>query len=85
MTSTWQELYRAALLELHPDELRPRIDAAERAIQRRISDLRQNDCNSAEELRALDDALRGLRVLISTECKPPQSTPSVLAQGEVRS
>jgi hypothetical protein len=27
--------------------------------------------------------LRGLRVLVSTECRPPRPTPSVLAQGEV--
>jgi hypothetical protein len=81
--SNWQELYRAALLELRLEKLRPRIDAAERAIQRRISELRQNDSESAEESRALDDALRGLRILVSTECQPPQSAPSVLAPGEV--
>jgi|HubBroStandDraft_5_1064220.scaffolds.fasta_scaffold06109_3 hypothetical protein len=83
--STWQELYRTALLELRPEELRPRIDAAERAIQHRISELRRNDSDSAEEARALDDALRGLRILVSTECKSPQSTSSVLAQREVTS
>jgi len=83
--STWQELYRAALLELRPDELRPRIDAAEGAIQKRLSELRQNDSNFEEEARALDDALRGLRVLVSTECQPLRSSLSVLAQSEVRS
>jgi hypothetical protein len=83
MNSTWQELYRAALIELRPEELRARIDAAEIAIQQRASKLRQNDSNPEEEARALDDALRGLRVLVSTECRPPRPTPSVLAQGEV--
>jgi len=83
--STWQELYRAALLELRPEELRPQIDAAEKAIQQRLSELRPSDSSFEEESRALDDALRGLRVLASTECKPPQTTASVFAQGQVTS
>ena len=81
----WRELYQAAMLELRPEELRWRIDAAERAIQQRFAELRQNDSYSEEESRALDDALRGLRVLDSTECKSPQTTPSGLAQSEVTS
>jgi hypothetical protein len=79
----WRELYQAALLELRPEELRTRIDDAEKAIQQRIAELRQDDSSSNEELRALDDAMRGLRVLIGTECKSPQSTPSGLAPGAV--
>jgi hypothetical protein len=79
----WRELYQAALLELHPEELRTRIDDAEKAIQQRITELRQDDSSSNEELRALDDALRGLRVLISTECKSPPSALSRLVPGEV--
>jgi hypothetical protein len=66
----WQELYQAALLELRPDELRRRIDDAEKAIQQRIVELSRNDSSSEEERRAMDDALRGLRVLASAECKP---------------
>ncbi|MGB6387557.1 MAG: hypothetical protein WBD25_11170 [Terriglobales bacterium] len=81
----WRELYQAAMLELRPEELRLRIDNAERAIQQRIAELRQGDFNSKEELRALDDALRGLRVLASTECKVPESALSGSAKSEVRS
>jgi hypothetical protein len=81
----WQELYRAAMLELRPEQLRLRIDDAEKAIQQRIAELRQGDSSSAEELRALDDALRGLRVLASTECKSTQSILSGLASSEVTS
>jgi hypothetical protein len=81
----WQELYRAALLELRPEELRPRIDTAERAMQQRLAELRRNDSDSEEERRALDDASRGLRMLASTECKAPQSTPSGLIRSRVRS
>jgi hypothetical protein len=80
----WQELYHAALLELRPDELRRRIDEAEKAIQQRIVELSRND-SSSEERRAIDDALRGLRALASTECKPPVSAHSGLAQNKATS
>jgi hypothetical protein len=76
----WQELYQAALLTLRPEELRQRIDEAEESIRQRIAE-RRNDSSSGEEWQALDDALRGLRVLASTECKSPRLTPS----GSVRS
>ena len=79
----WRELYQAALLELRPEELRTRIDDAERAIQQRIVELRHADSSSEEESRALDDALRGLQILASTECKSPRSTLSGSAQTEV--
>ncbi len=66
----WQELYRAALLEVRPEELRPRIDAAEAAIQERILELRQSDSSCEDERHALADALCGLRTLVKTECAP---------------
>jgi hypothetical protein len=70
-TSTaWRELYRAALLELRSEDLRRRIDEAERAIQERIVELREEDSDSGEEARELEDASRGLRVLAATECQP---------------
>jgi hypothetical protein len=79
----WRDLYRRALLELRSEELRMRIDDAERAIRQRIGELRDADSSSEEESRALDDALRGLQVLASTECKSQQSTLSGLTQTEV--
>jgi len=79
MNVGWQELYQAAMLELRPDELRRRIDDAEKAIQQRIVELTQNDASTEEERRAIEDALRGLRALASTECKTPLSTHSGLA------
>lgn len=78
MNVGWQELYQAAMLELRPDELRRRIDDAEKAIQQRIVELTHNDASSEEERRAIEDALRGLRALASTECKTPLSTHSGL-------
>jgi len=77
----WQELYQAALLTLRPEELRQRIDEAEESIRQRIAELRRNDSSSGEEWQALDDAMRGLRVLASTECKAPRPAPS----GAIRS
>jgi hypothetical protein len=79
----WQELYQAALIELRPEELRRRIEDAEKAILARIAELRRDDSSSADELRALDDAMRGLRVLAATECRPslirPDQTESEVA------
>src|SRR5271155_1042705 len=85
MNVAWQELYQAALLELRPEALRQRIDDAERAIRQRIAELRQNESSSEDERQALDDALRGLRVLASTECKSPRSAFSRSAQSEAAS
>lgn len=82
MNVDWRELYHAAMLELRPEDLRLRIDDAEKAIQQRIAELRQDDSNSGEESRALDDALRGLRVVAGMECRSAQSTLSGLGQDE---
>jgi hypothetical protein len=71
---TWRELYQAALLELRPEELGQRIAAAEKAIQQPMPDLKRNDSSSGEKLQELGDALRGLRVLATTECRVPSST-----------
>jgi DNA repair exonuclease SbcCD ATPase subunit len=78
----WQELYRAALVELRSDEMRQRIEDAKKAIQQRMAELRRDDSSCIEEAQALDDALRGLRVLASTECKPLRSPLSGLTQGD---
>jgi len=68
MNLSWREVYRAALLEVDPEQLRPRIDDAEKAIYERNQELRQaNQFN--EEQGALADALRTLRVLAQSECQ----------------
>jgi hypothetical protein len=85
MNGRWQELYKTALLELRPQELRQRIDYAEKAIQQRIAELRRDDSSFHEESQALDDAPRGLRVLTDTECKPPRSAGPGLAEQEATS
>jgi hypothetical protein len=83
--ATWQALYQAALLELSPENLRVRIDEAEKAIQQRILELRADDSGSREEARSLDDALRGLRVLAVTEFKSVRAAGPCVAQSETTS
>jgi signal transduction histidine kinase len=85
MNNTWQDLYRAALLEVRPEELRQRIEAAEKAIQGRLLELGQDDSSSRDELHALADALRGLRVLTNTECRTLPPRLRDLTQSEVAS
>jgi hypothetical protein len=67
MYFSWQELYQAALVEVQPDELRRRIDAAEKAICQRVEQLKQAGTESGEELWAINDALRSLRGLAKAE------------------
>jgi hypothetical protein len=70
----WRDLYQAALLEVRPEELWLRIGEAEKAIQRRIEELRGSDTSSGDECQALDDASRMLRFIASTECRTPLPT-----------
>ena len=85
MNLSWQELYRAALLEVQPEELRRRIGAAEKAIGQRIEELKQAGSHSSEEQQAIADALRALRVLAQTECHPQPSSLAGGSQNEVAS
>jgi hypothetical protein len=71
----WQELYKAAMLELRPEELGQRIEAAESAIQQRLQELSATAAVAGGEHHALADALRGLRTLAKTECKPTAVPP----------
>ncbi|HLX86161.1 MAG TPA: hypothetical protein VKR59_19830 [Terriglobales bacterium] len=79
----WRKLHQAAMLELRPEHLPLRIDEAERAILRRVAEIKTDDSDSTEESRELTDALRGLRFLASTECKSPLSVSS--SSGPTRS
>jgi len=69
MNLSWREVYRAALLEVDPEQLRQRIDDAEKAIYERSEELRQAGDQSNEEQGAMADALRALRVLAQSECQ----------------
>ncbi|PYV98917.1 MAG: hypothetical protein DMG89_09755 [Acidobacteria bacterium] len=58
---TWQELYKAALLELNPEKLNERIEAARRAVRQRLN--AKDETITYEEQDKLDDALRMLYLL----------------------
>ena len=81
----WQEKYTEALLELNREELPRRIDAAEKAIYERVEELKSAAAVSTEELWAINDALRGLRVLAKTECPPEHSPQPGTPQRQVAS
>jgi hypothetical protein len=68
----WIEPYRAAVLEMNPNKVAARIAAAESAIKARIVAVKSAGNN--QELRALQDALRVLRLLEKQE--PPTELPS---------
>ena len=74
---SWQELYQAAFLESRPQDLRRRIDAAEKAIRDQIAALQPSDPMAVQECLALEDALRGLRSLERSEfsCSGRPATP----------
>jgi hypothetical protein len=57
---SWQTLYSAALSESDPTKLVGRIEAARRAIHRRLDEL---DESNARERRQLDDALHAIFTL----------------------
>lgn len=80
---SWRELYRAALLEVHHEELRRRIDAAEKAIYQRSEELKQAGSRPGEEQQAMADGIRALRLLAQTEC--PRSAEASLSQTGVAS
>ena len=61
--SSWQALYKAALLELDPNQLQARVKAAEDAINARARDSRVQ----RNERLAMEEALFTLRVLKQRE------------------
>lgn len=77
MTETiqWQELYRAAMLELDPIKLRQRIEDANEAIQNYREEIKSsNPTGRAEERQQMADALDNLRALLKVEFKSPSKT-----------
>jgi hypothetical protein len=81
----WQGKYTEALLELSREEMPGRIRAAEQAIYQRLDELKQGAAASDEELWAMSDALRGLRMLDKTECAPERLPGASTTQRQVAS
>jgi hypothetical protein len=69
-TAQWQDLFKAAMLELDPDKLRGSIETAVSAIQQRLDELRlkQHEVSLAE-VQQMYDALSTLRTLHNIELK----------------
>jgi hypothetical protein len=68
--AAWQEYYQAALLELDPEKLPQRVEAAETTIFKRLQDLAYSS-NGHAERQAIEDALASLRVLKKEELAFP--------------
>ena len=68
----WQDLYKAAMLEVDQSKLRERIEAANAAIQRRIEDLKLagNHDETSAERHSIAEALDSLRMLRKLEVRP---------------
>jgi hypothetical protein len=62
---TWQEPYRAAVIETNPELLKLKIAGAEQAVILRLKQL-QNSADHHHELIALTDALTALKILAET-------------------
>jgi hypothetical protein len=58
----WFDLYASAVLEVEPERLIERVDAAEAAIHGRLRDL-QYDSDHHEERQLIEDAQRTLSFL----------------------
>ena len=58
----WFDLYASAVLEVEPERLVERVDAAEAAIHGRLRDL-QYDSDHHEERQLMEDAQRTLAFL----------------------
>ncbi len=82
---SWRELYQAALVEVQPDELRRRIDAAEDAICRRNEELKLAGSQTSAEQQAIADALRTLGILARTECPSHLSLETGVPESDVAS
>jgi hypothetical protein len=61
--NSWEESYKAALLETDWTKMEERVQAAESAIHNRRLVLSQDHGGTEEERQALVNALNGLRVL----------------------
>jgi len=59
----WSEAYKAALLETDWTKMDERLQAIDEALQERKQEFALDHGGSPEENQAIDDAVRGLKVL----------------------
>jgi hypothetical protein len=73
---SWQELYKAAMLELDRASLQGRIEAAQAAIRQAMEELTSNhELGAVEETQGMSDALHNLQTLQRVEFRT--STPAI--------
>jgi hypothetical protein len=63
MTSDWEKLYQAAILETDWSKIEEHIHAVDSAISERLHEFSVNHGGSPEENQRIKDALSGLSVL----------------------
>jgi hypothetical protein len=71
---TWQELYRAAILETNDAVLPSRVKAAHEALAKRLSDIRERTDRS-EERDAIYHAVVALEALINERVRGKRLVP----------
>jgi hypothetical protein len=60
---SWQELYKAALLETDWSKIEEKIQEADDRMRARLLEFSMNHGGTPEENRAIEDALHGLNIL----------------------
>jgi hypothetical protein len=63
----WKQAFQDAVFELDPTRLQPKLDAAQKAIEHRLSQVLSGGGNSPRELMELEDAKRTIRYLAKHE------------------
>jgi hypothetical protein len=63
----WKQAFQDAVFELDPTRLEPKLDAARKAIEQRLSTVLSGETSTPRELMELEDAKRTLRYLAKHE------------------
>jgi len=66
----WKQTYQDALFELDPRRLQPKLEAAQRAVEDRLFELRSGGDSHNRELMELTDAQHALRYLQDVSSNP---------------
>src|SRR5581483_586670 len=71
----WVELYQAALLETDQERFLQLVRQAHDVLQRREQELLECNVASGEEIKAITDALRNIRVLVGDAAESSDHSP----------
>lgn len=63
----WKQAFQDAVFELDPTRLQPKLDAAQRAIEHRLTQVRSDGDMNPREVMELEDAKRTIRYLARHE------------------